>query len=281
MTSITRYLPLPSLTLKTVAIAAPVVLTASAAMAVETVRQATPPAATAMSERLDSLEAAGDYPALMKELAIPDRPDLPQMYFCGDSISQHNAPWVKFALNGKFDVSHWLDLPTRYPRTVPKTPFSGTSELLIEMLVTVLNSKEYHPTFLVLNAGLHDATYEIPVEQYRANLIKVVELAKQHHAKMAWMLTTPRTKGHAHNPRIDAYNVAAREIMQQHDVTVVDLHCFVIDAVAKDGESATYNGDDVHFAISVRKKMGAFIGEELTNIFKDDLAATIKRDAKN
>lgn len=277
----TRILPLPSFTAYPVAIAALVAIAAPHARAAEATNTAAP-AATATSERLDALEAAGDYPALMKELAVPDRPDLPQMYFCGDSISQHNAPWVKVALNGKFDVTHWLDLPTRYPQTVPKTPYSGTSELLIEMLTTVLNSKEYHPKFLVLNAGLHDATYEIPVEQYRANLLKVIELAKQRRAKMAWMLTTPRTKSHAHNPRIDAYNAAAREIMKQHEVPVIALHRFVVDAVAQNGEPATYNGDDVHYSIPVRKQMGLFLGKELTRIFKDDLAASPnKRDAQN
>lgn len=243
---------------------------------------AEPPAELSASPRLDALQDDGDYHAMMKKLAIADRPDLPQLFFCGDSISQHNAPWVKVALIDKVDVTHWLDLPTRYPRIVPKTPYSGTSELLIEMLDTVLISNEYHPKFLVLNAGLHDATFDVPVEQYRTNLVKVVELARKHRTKMVWMLTTPRTQGHTHNPKIDAYNVAAREVMKQYDVPVIDLHSFAVDVVARHGEQATYNGDDVHYASPVRKQMGTFLGKELTRIFNEDLTAAKRdEDAKN
>jgi lysophospholipase L1-like esterase len=235
-----------------------------------------PAAPTAQSppkkvEGLNALEGAGDYFALMKQLAIPDRQDLPQLFVAGDSISQHYAPALKVALADKINVTHWMDLPTRYPKAVPATPFSGTSQLLIEMLTSVLNSADYHPRFLLLNAGLHDATYEIPPEQYRANVIKVVELAKQHDAKMVWVLTTPREKGDAHNPRIDAYNVEARKIMDERHIPIIDLHKFAVDQIEKHGEAATYNGDGLHYSIKVRNLMGAYIAQQLLDILKDDL----------
>src|SRR3954465_704755 len=70
------------------------------------------------TERLNVLEGQGDYFALMKELSIPDRRDLPQLFVSGDSISQHYAPALKVALLDKMNVTHWMDLPTRFPKAV-------------------------------------------------------------------------------------------------------------------------------------------------------------------
>jgi lysophospholipase L1-like esterase len=222
-------------------------------------------------EQLNALEGKDDYFVLMKKLAIPDRRDLPQLFVSGDSISQHYAPSLKVALLDKINVTHWMDLPTRFPKAVPKTPYSGTSQLLIEMLTAVLNCEDYHPQFLLLNAGLHDATYEIPTAVYRAHLIEIVELANKHHAKMMWVQTTPREKGDSHNALIEAYNIEARKIMDERHVPVIDLDKFAADLIAKDGEQATFNGDGLHFSNKARNMMGAYLGEKLLEILKNDL----------
>jgi hypothetical protein len=234
---------------------------------------ASQPSKLSKVERLNALEGKEDYFALMKELGIPDRRDLPQLFVSGDSISQHYAPSLKVALLDKINVTHWMDLPTRYPKAVPKTPYSGTSQLLIEMLTAVLSCEDYHPQFLLLNAGLHDATYEIPTEMYRAHLIELVELANKRHAKMAWIQTTPREHGDSHNELIAEYNIASRKVMNERHIPVIDLNKFATDLIAKDGEQATFNGDGLHYSLKVRNRMGAYIAGELLRIFKADLAA--------
>lgn len=222
-------------------------------------------------ERLNALQGQEDYFALMKELGIRDRLDLPQLFVSGDSISQHYAPSLKAALNGKLNVTHWMDLPERYPKDVPKTPYSGTTDLLLEMLNAVLESKAYHPQFLLLNAGLHDATYQYTPEAHRTNLIKIVELVDRYKVPMVWVTTTPREKGDPHNPLINAYNVEARKVMHQHEVPVIELDKFTANLIAKDGDKEIYNGDGLHFSTKVRNKMGQFIADDLLKILKNEL----------
>lgn len=231
--------------------------------------------------RLNSLEGQDDYFAVMKELSIPNRRDLPQLFVSGDSISQHYAPALKASLRGKINVTHWMDLPERYPQDVPKTPYSGTSQLLLEMLNSVLDSKEYHPRYLLLNAGLHDATYQYSPDLHRANLMKIIDLVNRHEAKMIWVTTTPREKRNPHNPLIDAYNVVALDVMRDHDISVIDLNKLAKELIAKEGEKTTFNGDGLHFSFPTRNKMGQFIAEELIQILENELLAEKNSSLRN
>jgi len=100
-----------------------------------------------------------------------------------------------------------------------------------------------------INNGLHGWGYT--EEQYRAGLEALVAFIKKESpdSKVIWCLTTPvrdskdLSKPDAESqPRVEARNAIAAEIMAKHEIPVTDLHAAVV------GDDANFSQDGVHFS---------------------------------
>jgi hypothetical protein len=123
--------------------------------------------------------------------------------------------------------------------------------------------------YLLANCGLWDlrtdpetGEKQVPLAQYRANLLRLVALAEEMGVKLVWIRTTPCDE-HVHNVRgagfyrfaadCEAYNRAADTMMRTHGVPVIDLYTFTRNL------GGDLYCDHVHFHKHIREKQGAFV----------------------
>jgi lysophospholipase L1-like esterase len=120
------------------------------------------------------------------------------------------------------------------------------------------------PDVLHLNAGLWDmrrvvrgeSEGVVSLDAYRANVARLIRLAKEHtRARIVWATTTPvnaeaserthRQKGMAGRDaaNVARYNAVAVEVARAAGVVVDDLHAVVCGA----GQAALQDPDGVHF----------------------------------
>lgn len=88
------------------------------------------------------------------------------------------------------------------------------------------------------NWGLHDlrimtnGQHQVELEQYEANLRRLVEKLKAIGAKLIWASTTPVPEGKLNPPRrpadVPRYNEAALRVMKEFGVSVNDLYAFAL-----------------------------------------------------
>lgn len=166
---------------------------------------------------------------------IVDVAGLPRILVIGDSISLGWTPYVRKALVDKANVHH-------VPQNSKSTAFA------LPHLDYWLGGTPW--SVIIINFGLHDLArtqtwrgwngpIQVPVENYKQNLEKIILRLKQTDARLIWATTTrvpsgtlARSEG-AEEP----YNTAASEIMQRHGIEVVDLY----------GVAAEQLPQDVHF----------------------------------
>jgi len=97
------------------------------------------------------------------------------------------------------------------------------------------------------NWGLHDLKYmgpngenladptapasrqQVPIDQYEANLEKLVKRLSETGAELIWCATTPVPPGARGRVVGDSarYNAAAARVMEEHDIPINDLYGFV------------------------------------------------------
>ena len=119
--------------------------------------------------------------------------------------------------------------------------------------------KGLHWDVILFNSGLHDmkqkvlnGAYAIPINVYKANLKREIEIMKKTGAKLIWCATTPvpndsgsasyafRTKGAEKD-----FNQAALEVVSEYpDIQINDLSTFVTESSVFDNWR---KGKDVHF----------------------------------
>ena len=159
----------------------------------------------------------------------------PNVLIIGDSISIGYTPFVRAALSSRMEIVH---APGNNAATV-----TG-----LKHIDTWLGDKEWD--VIHFNWGLHDMKYIdpgtagtdmakmvavtekvqwVPVEQYEANLLKLVQRLKATGAKLVWCMTTPVPDGVGGRVPGDEikYNAAALRVMQAEGVAVNDLYAFV------------------------------------------------------
>lgn len=104
------------------------------------------------------------------------------------------------------------------------------------------------------------------IEEYRNNLIKIVNELKKITPKIIFATTTPVRANHPHNDNkiIDKFNEAACEVMKEHKVTINDLNSLVRKDINR------YICDDlIHLTSEGKKKCGEqvikFIEQAIAN----------------
>lgn len=167
-------------------------------------------------------------------LPVEDQPGLPRVLLLGDSISIGYTLPVRDALSGVANVHR---PPTNCAST--KHGLVGIDEWLGDKPWDVIH----------FNFGLHDLKYVVPgsetlipvdtegaqhqisIEQYRENLIAIVERLKQTDAKLILCLTTPVPEGASgRRPEdVERYNQVALDVAHAHGILVNDLNAFALE----------------------------------------------------
>jgi len=168
---------------------------------------------------------------------------LPKVLLIGDSICSGYHKGVEKALAGKAVVARAGSggRDTRY--TLEKTPnWLGDGKWDV----------------IHFNWGLWDmrhalkdgaVTYAVPIEEYEANLRKLVAQMKSTGARLIWASTTPVLwdepgKGRT-NPDVIRYNEVAARVMKENGVAIDDLYS-VIKPRIDELQSKAY-ATDVHY----------------------------------
>jgi acyl-CoA thioesterase-1 len=154
---------------------------------------------------------------------VEDVSGLARVLLIGDSISIGYTPAVRELLRGKANVHR---IPVNGGPTI-----NGLAHL-----AEWLGSGRWD--VIHFNWGLHDlrqdqaGARQVPLEQYERNLRELVGRLKQTGARLIWASTTPVPVGDLSPPRVnsdvEAYNAAARRIMEENGVGVNDLYGFAL-----------------------------------------------------
>jgi lysophospholipase L1-like esterase len=169
--------------------------------------------------------------------AITDDPKLPRVLLMGDSVSIAYSPTVRKELEGVANVHR---VPANCGATKTALEYYG--------LVRWIKEGERWDV-IVFNHGLHDASYRFPdgndkdkdgnyaspargckpyvsVEDYEKNLHAIVGTLKKTGAKLFFATTTPipnsLAEKYVENSELP-YNEAAKKVMQEEGVAIVDL----------------------------------------------------------
>ena len=201
---------------------------------------------------------------------------LPKIYIVGDSISIQYGRFLERMLAERFEYRRKSGVDKALENLdVAMGANGGDSSMCLAFLTAMRDSADLEVDVLLLNCGLHDikttaATGEIqvPLEQYRQNLERIVQLVQTMKPILMWMRTTPVDE-QQHNRRessihrfasdVDRYNAAADEVMASHGVEVIDLHGFTLSL----GEPAELLYDGRHFQEPIQRLQAAYLAGRL------------------
>lgn len=219
--------------------------------------------------------AAADVPDPFE--SVQEDTNLPRVLILGDSISIGYTLPVREYLKGIANVQR-------------ANTNCGPTTKGLKLLDEWLGDKPWD--VIHFNFGLHDLKYmdkegklvsdpaegahQVPLDQYEANLEKIVERLEKTNAVLIWRTTTPVPKGSAGRIQGDEvqYNEVALKVMKKHNITVHDLHAFCLPRIEQIQRRA-----NVHFTPEGSK----VLGEEVAKVIKEHLphrdeAATKKKE---
>lgn len=204
--------------------------------------------------------------------AITDDPRLPRALMMGDSVSIAYLPTVRKELEGLANVHR-------------VAANCGATKTALEYYGLVRWLKEGEKwDVIVFNHGLHDASYRFPdgndkdkdgnyaspargckpyvsVEDYEKNLHAIVGILKKTGARLFFCTTTPIPDSladkYVENSELP-YNEAARKVMQQEGVAVIDLW-----AAVKPEQSKLQIPRNVHFGDEGSQVLGKRVAEAI------------------
>lgn len=199
---------------------------------------------------------------LTSQSGAADPAKLPKVALLGDSIRMGYAPIVAKQLEGTAVVVE------------PKINGGDSANVLAKLVAWTI---EQQPDIVHFNCGIHDikkdkqtGRFQVPPEQYEANLRKIVDtLRKETPAKVIFATTTPILDDQAAQQRqkasyelLDAstieYNRIALRVMKELSVPVDDLR-----AVCGEGDQRRqrFTNDGVHFTAAGRDLLGNAVAE--------------------
>ena len=182
---------------------------------------------------------------------IPDTTGSPTMLVIGDSISIGYTPFL---------------VPEFPTLQVVHNPCNAmTSDYTRDHIASWLATR---PSFDVItfNNGMWDINEwcQVPLDRYKANLVKIAEAVKAKTAHPYFVLTTqvPNGANGRTDARAIAYNAAAVEVMNAEGIPVIDLHTY----------SATFpelhvDPTNVHWTDQGSRNLADFIVAAIANNF--------------
>ncbi len=196
---------------------------------------------------------------------VTDDPKLPRVLLIGDSISIGYTVPVRALLKGKANVHR------------PRTNCGPTTRGLAQIDAWLeTGGKDKKWDVIHFNWGLHDLKYindkgglvdvdkgkqQVPIDQYEANLRKLVKRLKKTGATLIWCSTTPVPKGAKGRVVGDSvkYNAAAARVMKAEGVATNDLYTFAYERQDKIMRKA-----NVHFTPEGSKVLGKRVVEVIS-----------------
>ncbi len=137
---------------------------------------------------------------------------------------------------------------------------------------------DLHPDVIHINCGLHDLKKEfgsdvsaVPLEEYSANVRKIIQQAQKVCDKVIWATITPVNEGWHHANKtfdrfekdVDSYNRVALAIASECDLRVNDLFALV----ASTGRDSLLQTDGVHFI----DEGYTLLGEEVARVIRGEI----------
>lgn len=170
-----------------------------------------------------SAPAEGPHPAFAE---FEEVSGLPRVLIIGDSISIGYTLPVRELLEGKANVHR-----------IPEN--GGPTVKGLAKLADWLGDSPWD--LIHFNWGLHDLKYmenekqQVPLAEYTANLVQLVERLQKTGARLIWASTTPVPEGPVRPPRksqdVVAYNAAAAEMMRDKGIAINDLYTLVLSRI--------------------------------------------------
>jgi lysophospholipase L1-like esterase len=199
-------------------------------------------------------------------IAIAWTGHLPRIFVLGDSISLYYGPYLKTYLNGIAEIEQ------KKIETLGGREFSrngGDSRRVLDYLTAKLKDPAFSPDYILLNCGLHDIgrdtltrAFQVPPDEYRQNLERIMDLLQQKRISVLWVTTTPVVDS-IHNTRtrlklryeadLERYNQIAAGVCKRHHVKMIDLHDFTMTL-----GTGVYM-DNVHYIEEARTLQAAYI----------------------
>lgn len=192
----------------------------------------------------------------------------------GDSISLYYSPFLASYMSGSAELHNkegrreaFTDLDK------PIGGNGGDSSMVLDYLKKRDKEDSLSYDLFAFNCGLHDIKRlddkdcVISEDEYRENLISILNITKKRNIKTVFILTT-HVEDERHNARKqlgftrydkDAlkYNEIALSVMKENGIDVIDLRSFT---EKMDGEIFI---DHVHFSEEVRKLQAAYLAGAL------------------
>lgn len=206
-----------------------------------------------------------------------DDPALPRVLVVGDSISMNYHEAAKSELKGI----------ANYHRIDGNSGSTADAVRCLGMWLGDYSRPGRHWDVIQFNSGLHDmkqkvlgGPYAVPIEQYKKNLKKEIEILKKTGAQLIWCSTTPvqndsgsanyafRTKGAEKE-----FNDAALEVVSQYpEIIINDLSKVVNESKVFD---IWRDARDVHFYKDHEKAM---LGAAVADAVKKALARRTQQE---
>lgn len=196
-----------------------------------------------------------------------------KIFVLGDSVSIHYGPYLKKMIKHKFEYDRKRGIEQALTDLDnPIGANAGDSGMVMAYLAEqYIKNTKYD--ILIINCGLHDARVDrasnkiqVELEDYKMNLLKIIEISKTMANKTIWVGLTP-VIDQIHNSRkegvlryskdIHAYDIAAKEIMEQHSIHCIDMYNFT-----KKLGTEIYS-DHVHFKEDIRELQATLIADYL------------------
>lgn len=202
-----------------------------------------------------------------------------KLYVIGDSISMHYGVHLEKMIGGFWDYRRKTAEDADRVGVDPNAN-GGDSSRVLDFLTAIRKNPNFDPDLFLINAGLHDIKKDLATEKmqigsenYRDNLLKIVETVNDWSKSMIWIRTThvsepihnrPNMQFHRFSEDQKFYNTLADEVMTKMDVPIIDLYTFTKNL----GEDQALFVDHVHFSESVRQLQSAFIAGYLSKLEK-------------
>lgn len=214
-------------------------------------------------------QAGKQAPADTPMSKIEDVEGLPRVLLIGDSISIGYTVPVREMLKGKANVHR------------PLTNCGPTTKGVAE-LDKWLGDGQWD--VIHFNFGLHDLKYmgpngenladpnlntshpQVPIEEYEANLRKIVARLKETNAQLIWRNTTPVPEGAKGRVVGDAkkYNAVAAKVMEDAGIPVDDHYAFCMERLHKIQRKA-----NVHFTENGSRQLAEQAVERILTALKE------------
>ncbi len=203
------------------------------------------------------------------------RENLPKLFVVGDSISMHYGPYLEKSLSDLFIYDRKRGSENSLDN--PEGANGGNSNMVVSYLKELKENPNFTTDYLLVNCGLHDikrnsknSNPQVSLEQYSKNLVEIISISKDLHAKLIWINSTPVVDS-IHNSRVDfirynedviKYNIKSTKIMTENGIPVIDIYTF-----AKKFIPEAYI-DHIHYDNEVRQKQADFIAGNLVQLVK-------------